>query len=56
MFPIELGPCSPPLATTEKPEIDEAVEFVEGKNITDLTANDTLKAWLPDGDSQIFSV
>ena len=30
--------------TTEKPpEIDEAVEFIEGKNITDLTANDTLK-------------
>ena len=39
----EMSGASPPLATTEKPEIDEAVEFVEGKNITDLTANDTLK-------------
>ena len=44
----EMSGSSPPLANTtnmeqQPAEIDEAVEFVEGKEITDLTANDTLK-------------
>ena len=51
---VDLGKNSTAMNTTTIPEeslgpdsnttiIDEAVEFVEGKNITDLTANDTLK-------------
>ena len=51
---VDLGKNSTAMNTTTIPEeslgpdsntttIDAAVEFVEGKNITDLTANDTLK-------------